>query len=411
MSINKEIITSIEVLKTKLIDYFLLLGAVFASLVFVAGRFPLDQPDFDVYNYFDLSFIVLLYAVFIFRNSLSLAFKTGLIIATIYAAYLGDMIQNGLYSTIELIVVMIPFLAILVYKLKWAIILFIIVLLSYIAIAYGYLNGYLVGDEPHPTQLIAYKWVNNGIIFSIVSIIIALLVQKLNDSLLRIIGQQDDNYEVLKLQDQELKQNIEEKKVLLQEIHHRVKNNLAVVSGLLDLQSNLAPDDFSRATLKLSTNRILSISKVHELLYQSDDVSRIHLERYIKELAQIIIDSFNKTGKDISLQLDINIHYLSVNHGVPIGIILNELITNSLKHGFNSPQEDYVIRISAIEEANHFEIVYQDNGSGVDTSNHKKQPGLGKTLIESLLTQIEASFHLETENKYLMSFRFPKVYS
>lgn len=70
-----------------------------------------------------------------------------------------------------------------------------------------------------------------------------------------------------------------------------------------------------------------------------------------------------------------------------------------------------MIRISAIEEANDYEIVYLDNGSGVDTSNHKKQPGLGKTLIESLLTQIEASFHLETENKYLMSFRFPKVYS
>jgi two-component sensor histidine kinase len=319
------------------------------------------------------------------------------------------MLQNGLYSTLEIIVVMIPFLAILVYKLKWAVVLFLVVLVTYVTIAYGYLSGALTDDYSHPTQMIAYKWVNNGIIFSIVSVIIALLVEKLNRSLLQIIDEQDENYQVLELQDQELKLNIEEKKVLLQEIHHRVKNNLAVVSGLLDLQSNLAPDEFSRSTLKLSTNRILSISKVHELLYQSDDVSKIHFQKYIKELADIIINSFNKTGQPIQLSFDINIHYLNVNHGVPVGIILNELLTNSLKHGFNQTQELYEIKISAFEEEHHFEICYEDNGSGVVENQPTKKPGLGVTLIESLMTQIDAKYRLKTDNMYQMSFRFPKL--
>lgn len=402
-------IISIEALKTKLIDYFLFLGAVFASLVFINAQIPFSEASLNFFNYVDLFYLILLYGIYFNRKRISLKFKTGLIITSIFVVYLSDMYQNGLYSTLEIIVVMIPFLAILVYELKWAVVLFVVVFISYSAIAYGYLSGALTDDLSHPSQMITYKWVNNGIIFSIVSIIIALLVEKLNRSLIQIIEQQDENYQVLEEQDHELKQNIEEKKVLLQEIHHRVKNNLAVVSGLLDLQSNLAPDEFSRSTLKLSTNRILSISKVHELLYQSEDVSKIHFQKYIKDLADIIINSFNKTGQPIQLSFDINIHYLNVNHGVPVGIILNELLTNSLKHGFNQPQDLYEIHISAYEEEHYFEICYEDNGSGVIDIEPKKQPGLGKTLIESLLAQIDAEYFLKTDNKYRMNFKFPKV--
>jgi two-component sensor histidine kinase len=411
MNEHQKQLHSIDELKIKLIDYFLLIGIVFASLVFINGRIPVNESSFDIYNIFDLIFILLMYGVYYLRNRISLKFKTGLIIATLFAVYVADMYQNGLYSTLEIIVVMIPFLAILAYELKWAMILFTIVFLTYVSIACGYLSG-IIGDQlTHPSQLVTYKWVNNGIIFSIVSIIIALLVHRLYQSQLEIIKEQDQSYQVLELQDQELKLNIAEKKVLLQEIHHRVKNNLAVVSGLLELQSSLAPDDFTKSTLKLSTNRILSISKVHELLYQSEDVSRIKFKKYIQELSDIIIDSFNKTERYIYLELDINIDYLNINHGVPIGIILNELMTNSLKHGFNQPQDEYKIQISAIEEDDFFRIIYADNGSGVTHSDPDKKPGLGKTLIESLLSQIDAEFELTTENKYLLSFRFPKEIS
>ena len=212
---------------------------------------------------------------------------------------------------------------------------------------------------------------------------------------------------MLEQQEQELKISVEEKNVLLQEIHHRVKNNLAVVSGLLDLQSNLAPDTFTRSALKLSTNRIISISKVHELLYQSEDVSRIDLNKYIRELTDIIIGSFNKNNFHIDLKLDINVPYLNINHGVPVGIILNELVTNSLKHGFNRPQDRYEIEISAHEEDGHYHIGYHDNGSGIIETVSEKKSGLGTTLIESLLKQIDAEFWLKTDGYYQITFRFP----
>ncbi|MBO6585004.1 MAG: sensor histidine kinase [Gracilimonas sp.] len=322
-----------------------------------------------------------------------------------------DLYQHGLSSTVKPVFVFIPFTGILVFKVRWAIFIYLVSILTYAIIAYGYLTGQIPPGLMDPALNVPYKWAVNGVILSLVGIIIAMFVHIFIQSIIQIIEQQDQSYEVLEHQDRELKQNIEEKKVLLQEIHHRVKNNLAVVSGLLDLQSGMAPDDFSRSALKLSTNRILSISKVHELLYQSEDVSRIHFKKYIKELAGIILDSFNKTGLEINLKLDIDIQYLNVNHGVPIGIILNELITNSLKHGFNEAQESYQIHISAFEEDEHYKIIYQDNGSGVVVNKSEKLSGLGITLVDSLLTQIEAESQLKTDGMYHLSFRFPKELS
>ncbi len=411
MTVNHEQRISIKSIKTKLIDNFVLYGAIFASVVFLIPQIPFEPENLNFYNYIDFITIVSLFAIYFNRRRLSLSFKGSFIIFAVYLFFLADLYQRGIYSIVKPVVVFIPFLGVLVYKVRWAVLLFVITMITYAVIAYGYLSGHLFPGTLDPALNIPYKWIVNGILLALVGIIVAMFMHIFNQSLLKIIEQQDKSYKVLEEQDQVLKQSIEEKKVLLQEIHHRVKNNLAVVSGLLDLQSSLAPDDFSRSTLKLSTNRILSISKVHELLYQSDDVSRIHLKKYIKELANIIIDSFNKTGLDIDLKLDINIPYLSVNHGVPVGIILNELITNSLKHGFNQPQDSYEIKISAFEEENHFEIIYRDNGSGVIDTDDEKQPGLGITLVESLLTQIEAESRLKTDGRYQMSFRFPKEIS
>lgn len=411
MTVTQEERISIKSIKNKLIDNFVLYGAIFASVVFLIPQIPFRIENLDFYNYLDLTTIVSLFIIYYYRERLSLSFKGSFIIFAVYLFFVADLYQRGLYSTVKSVIVFIPFLGVLVYKIKWAVLFFAIAVITYAVIAYGYLSGQLFPGSLDPALNIPYKWAVNGILLSLVGIIVAMFMHIFNQSLLQIIKQQDKSYKVLEEQDQELKQSIEEKKVLLQEIHHRVKNNLAVVSGLLELQSNVAPDHFSRSTLKLSTNRILSISKVHELLYQSEDLSRIHLKKYIKELADIIIGSFNKTGLEIDLKLDIHIPYLSINHGVPIGIIFNELLTNSLKHGFKEFQDNCQILISAFEEDEHYKIIYQDNGSGIVDTDHDKTPGLGITLVDSLLTQIDAESELKTKGMYELSFRFPKEIS
>ncbi|WP_409029251.1 sensor histidine kinase [Gracilimonas sediminicola] len=411
MTINQEKRISIDSVKTKLIDNLGLYGAIVALVAFLIPQIPFKPGNLDVYNYIDLTVIISVFVFYYHRDKFSLPFKGFIIIVIVYLFFVMDLYQHGLSSTVKPVFVFIPFTGILVFKVRWAIFIYLVSILTYAIIAYGYLTGQIPPGLMDPALNVPYKWAVNGVILSLVGIIIAMFVHIFIQSIIQIIEQQDQSYEVLEHQDRELKQNIEEKKVLLQEIHHRVKNNLAVVSGLLDLQSGMAPDDFSRSALKLSTNRILSISKVHELLYQSEDVSRIHFKKYIKELAGIILDSFNKTGLEINLKLDIDIQYLNVNHGVPIGIILNELITNSLKHGFNEAQESYQIHISAFEEDEHYKIIYQDNGSGVVVNKSEKLSGLGITLVDSLLTQIEAESQLKTDGMYHLSFRFPKELS
>ncbi|HCT53708.1 MAG TPA: hypothetical protein DF712_14740 [Balneola sp.] len=407
MTTNQQHRISIKTIKNKLVDNFILYGAIFATIVFLIPLIPFNFENLNFYNYIDLLTIISLYIIFYQRDKVSLSSKGSFILFAVYLFFIADFYQHGLYSTVKSIIIFIPFLGVLVYEVKWAVLIFIITMITYTLIAYGYLSGQLFPGSLDPTLNLPYKWIVNGILLSLVAIIVAMFMHNFNQSLLQIIEQQDKSYNVLEQQEQELKISVEEKNVLLQEIHHRVKNNLAVVSGLLDLQSNLAPDTFTRSALKLSTNRIISISKVHELLYQSEDVSRIDLNKYIRELTDIIIGSFNKNNFHIDLKLDINVPYLNINHGVPVGIILNELVTNSLKHGFNRPQDRYEIEISAHEEDGHYHIGYHDNGSGIIETVSEKKSGLGTTLIESLLKQIDAEFWLKTDGYYQITFRFP----
>ncbi len=202
-----------------------------------------------------------------------------------------------------------------------------------------------------------------------------------------------------------IEENLHEKNVLLQEIHHRVKNNLAVVSGLLSLQSLNISDPRSKFILEKSTNRIMSIAKVHEMLYESQNFNRIPFNRYINELANIILDSMNHDGKLIDIKTDIRVKYISINHGVPLGIIFNELITNSVKYGFASPT-DNKIQISVYQKDDKYVVLYEDNGIGIEDFKTAKTNSLGFTLIQSLLHQIEAEYEYDTKERFSLTFSF-----
>ncbi|MBO6792392.1 MAG: hypothetical protein JJ895_00685 [Balneolaceae bacterium] len=397
---------TINSIKNKLVNRFLFYGLIIALFAIFIPTL-LNPNNLTIDFYFDLVNLFALASVYFFRTKLSLSFKIGYLILIVYSFFVTNLYQHGLSSVANAILVLVPFLSILVFTAKQTVAIHVFSMVSFFLISIIHIERPFTFENPEFTNDLI-EWFIYAMILTLVCLVVAFLVFNLNNSLFRLIKNYESNYLKLQKQDTVLKQNIDDKEVLLQEIHHRVKNNLAVVSGLLELQSNRAPDEFSRTTLKLSTNRILSISKVHELLYQSEDMSRIHLKKYVKELAEIIIESFNKTGKHIELEMDIHVQYLNINHGVPVGIILNELMTNSLKHGFNRKQDEYTIRITAFEEKDHYEISYQDNGTGIEVDKTEKPRGLGQTLIKSLLIQLAAEHHLNTEGKYQMSFRFPK---
>ncbi|UKN01786.1 sensor histidine kinase [Paracrocinitomix mangrovi] len=196
----------------------------------------------------------------------------------------------------------------------------------------------------------------------------------------------------LKIKNKEVELQNEEKSVMLKEIHHRVKNNLQVITSLLRLQSNEIKDENLNDKFNEAIQRIMAMALIHEKMYQSDDLARIDLEGYLRTLAQELIESYS-VSKPINLHVNCEIEYIQPKSLVSIALMFNELISNSLKHAFEEKEEGKIeIRILKISE-HQVEIVYKDNG------NWKKPVSdstFGVSLISDLSVQLDGTYTLDT---------------
>lgn len=192
--------------------------------------------------------------------------------------------------------------------------------------------------------------------------------------------------------------SLKDKEVLLAEIHHRVKNNLAIISGLLEMQTFNSTDDKITSELKESQSRIQSIAMVHEKLYQSESLSDIALDSYIGELIRFISGTFYQNENKVEVIKDIDPISLEIQQAIPCGLILNEMITNAYKHGFKDI-DDGRLRISLKEEDRKIKMTVENNGStlpeGFDIS---QSSSLGMTLIQTLVKQLDGSLDISSED-------------
>jgi len=207
--------------------------------------------------------------------------------------------------------------------------------------------------------------------------------------------------------ERELLNSLKEKEVLLKEIHHRVKNNLQIISSLLSLQSNYLKDENSREIFIESQNRIRSMSLIHEKLYQSDSLSEIEFSEYVRELSSFLAISYNISETGIDIVAEIEELFCHIDIAIPMGIILNELITNSIKHAF-SQDTGGEIRLRAGKKDSALEIIYSDNGTGLPAGYDVYNSGtLGFSLILNLSEQLNAKIVFEKENHFLMKLTVP----
>ncbi len=222
---------------------------------------------------------------------------------------------------------------------------------------------------------------------SLVDVLIYGVPVKVDGRTIAIFGIYVDITERKRAEEQ-IRQSLKEKEVLLAEIHHRVKNNLAVITGLLELQSYNTQSDEAIEIIKESQFRINSIALIHEKLYQSKDLSQISFDVYIRELSDIIWDSISDASRDISLDIEADPVQLTVNQAIPCGLILNELITNAFKHAFNG-RKDGEINITLCEESGNIAMQVRDNGRGLPDDFDQENPSsLGMKLIHTLTQQL-----------------------
>ncbi|OFX76914.1 MAG: hypothetical protein A2X12_09335 [Bacteroidetes bacterium GWE2_29_8] len=207
-----------------------------------------------------------------------------------------------------------------------------------------------------------------------------------------------------------LTDSLKEKTILLQEIHHRVKNNLQIISSLLNLQSNYYVDKPETKNLFIEIqNRISSMSIVHEQLYQTEKLNIISIEKYIKRLVSSISNSYIFLNKKIDFVYDISVETIGIDTIIPFGLILNELYTNSMKYAFKDKQEYCVITIKLYkDDQGYLTLNYHDNGVGlpenVDMNNPKS---LGLRLINVFTMQLEGSVSYRNDNgaSFLLKFK------
>ncbi|MCW9708828.1 PAS domain S-box protein [Fodinibius salsisoli] len=207
----------------------------------------------------------------------------------------------------------------------------------------------------------------------------------------------------LKQQEQELREALGEKETLLTEIHHRVKNNLAVVSGMMQLQAFEVDHPQVKNKLLDGVSRIKSMATIHEMLYQSSTFTRLMFSEVVKELATSVIKTLTN-DVEVTWKLDLDPVILNVNHAIPCSLIINEVITNSIKHGLKGRQNG-MISISLRQRKEKVQLTIVDNGVGVPEGfDNSKTTSLGLLLIRQLTNQLEGTYQYEPLTEGL-SFR------
>lgn len=207
--------------------------------------------------------------------------------------------------------------------------------------------------------------------------------------------------------EERIKQSLKEKEVLLKEVHHRVKNNLQVISSILNLQSSYITDVKVIDLLKESQNRIKSMSFIHESLYQTEDFSSVKFSSYIEHLANNLLLSYKPKEKNISLVQKIDNVFLNLDQAIPCGLIINELVSNALKYAFEKKQNGKLNISIDIDKKENVTVVIGDNGPGLPKDiNYRNTQSLGLQLVMVLVSQLRGTIKLDNTKgaKYTIIF-------
>jgi two-component sensor histidine kinase len=231
--------------------------------------------------------------------------------------------------------------------------------------------------------------------------LIAIFIYKIFRTTEKVEEDLEDTVDLLKKQYEKIKIQNQEKTVLLQEVHHRVKNNLQIVSSLLKLQSYEIENPEVKAHFEEAMGRISSMALIHERMYQNNNLSEIKLRTYVSILTNDILRSITK-DKSIDLNVKSDIEFIDPNITVPIALIFNELITNTIKHAVPNNGKGK-IDIEVVQQEGQIDLIYQDSGSTEANINNN---GFGSMLIETFVEQLDGEIISPRENKNYYHFKF-----
>ncbi len=230
--------------------------------------------------------------------------------------------------------------------------------------------------------------------FGLIGVLMVAQDLRQTKKLLHEIREKNIAQKAAKIHEEKLQKSLDEKDLLLKEIHHRVKNNMQIISSLLNLQAGYLKDEEAVNALKESQARIVSMAMLHENLYRSDNLTGINFENYIKHLIRNLFHTYNVNMEKIKFNIMAQGVFLNIDTAIPCGLIINELVTNSIKHAFpEGTSGDIKVIMDQDDDKYHLEI--SDNGIGLPPEfDIKKSSTLGILLVNSLVGQLDGSIEV-----------------
>ena len=226
----------------------------------------------------------------------------------------------------------------------------------------------------------------------------SLILISLLGALVYYIIQNRKKTQMLADQNEIIANALQSKDILLREIHHRVKNNLQVISSLLNLQSNFISDDVALQAINEGKNRVNSMALIHQKLYQEKNLMGIQTDIYFNDLIESLTEAYNITENDIEMDITIDPIMLDVDTMIPLGLITNELVSNAFKHAFgNELNEHKKITVSLKQIESQLHLTVQDNGRGMNSNEFLSSQSFGNKLIQAFLQKLDAEINIENK--------------
>ena len=383
---------SMEAVRGRLADVTLILAAVLGLPAVVASLMRFKDIGWIHTMGLHVGFYVVLLLMTILRRRLPVIIKSGIIIAILYVVGTGSFPTMGTVGSGIFFYLVTVVLGVLLFGFRVGFGMLILCLLTMLAAFMGTRYGFFQpGIDFNMYVVSSSSWISKIAVFTLLSSLVLGLMTLMERWLDRSMVQMAAEIEDRKRAELKLENAVAEKDTLIREIHHRVKTNLQVVTGLLELQQLRASDSKSAAILRDSRNRVQIMSLIHEELYRSEDLSRISFDVFLNTLITDLHALYTREGKPVSIIRDLDPVHLVIDTAIPCGLIVNELVSNSLRHAFPGERDGEIVVTFKQLEDEYYLLTVSDNGVGIPAGFDIDQTKtLGLQLVTSIACQLGA---------------------
>jgi two-component sensor histidine kinase len=319
-----------------------------------------------------------------------------------YASLTGGGVRAPAFTSL----LVVDFIAALVFGLRGGLLVTCVGILLGGGLVIGEMTGSLPGS--YSIHSAVYIWVANSLLQVLSVILVLTATHRMKSSMTALeedLTKRRSAERALQESEARLRTSLTEKTVLLKEVHHRVKNNMQVINSLIALQGEQIHDPVMIDIFRVTRNRIRSMALIHEALYREGDLSQISFEPYVRGLVRELVRAYSIRSVDVSVEADT--FSLSIDQAIPAGLILNELVSNALKHGVGD-REDGHLWIDLRREGEEISVAVRDDGPGLPAGlAYATGLSLGMQLIQMLTDQLGGTLRLLPGPGAEFALRFP----